>query len=336
MGLLSGLIADQKKRLTNVKETFQLIGSNIKEGKLNQGVPVSAKYEGTPIGKAIEKSTSPIGILKTAGVVAVAAKPVQAFGALKETAIASFKAPAKATKIALGSIFAFNTVSASPTIAKAVINLPSDAGKLGKNIGQAVENKDLQSLKDIATETPILTGAALVVGGAGLFSAVQNYSNTQAIKENTEATLKNLKNNYLDSGKAPSNSDIKLIPTPPPKKDKPPKPPKKPKIEEAAPTPIAASPLSQQTQAAAIVTPAAVPTITKVTKKKKTTKRKKKNVTKRRKNTRTRRTRKSTRRKSKKTKTRKVRRSTKRKLKFGSKAYRKKYLGKKRKSKKRK
>lgn len=100
-------------------------------------------------------------------------------------------------KAALGatSLVASGFVLNNPQqAAKTIVSTPTGLVNVGANIGQFTQNPSLSSGKKIISENPVLStgliAGAVVAGGlgvAGAANAFSNYSNTQALQENTKA-----------------------------------------------------------------------------------------------------------------------------------------------------
>jgi len=102
------------------------------------------------------------------------------------------KAAAGTGALLLGGAF----ISEPAKTGEAVLTAPSSIANVGGNIANLIAEPSLASAKAIFTENPIaagsLVGAGVVaagVGGLAVANTYSNYQNTEAIKENTKATL---------------------------------------------------------------------------------------------------------------------------------------------------
>jgi len=96
----------------------------------------------------------------------------------------------------VGLGIAERVVGQSTKVQKELVQLPTSASNFGQNIGQFIDNPSLSTASDIAKENPVLTtalaGAGLLITGKAVGSVANvysNYANTQAVQENTKATL---------------------------------------------------------------------------------------------------------------------------------------------------
>jgi len=159
-------LSGQKERLTNVKETYSVVGQNILNTITLGNVPsagrISSNLTGTK-GKAVEfVANNP---LTTAGLIAGG-------GAIKTTATKAFQSAGVVTKGAtfLGAgVLASSATAREATVYTASQLTPESLVRSGGEIGKIIDNPSVSSLSTFAKNNPILTGAgaAVVTYGAG-------------------------------------------------------------------------------------------------------------------------------------------------------------------------
>ena len=169
--------------------------------------PVTAITQG--LGASTQKfvEAKPItNIVKTVTNVGVAAGAVVGIGAIAE---GGFAAVAKGAQAIIPSTTKGKVIAAvaAPVVVGAVIkepakaaetalNAPSKLANFGGNLAEVITNPSIEGAKQLVKENPIIAGAAGVavatgvgLGVGGLVSTISNIQNTQAVKENTKASL---------------------------------------------------------------------------------------------------------------------------------------------------
>lgn len=192
MSILSGLSAivkDQKKRLTNVVDTFKAIGSNFAQGKILTSVPVAKKYEGTVIGTAASILTKP-AVIAAAAVSPALVKTGVAASVASTAGKAIVSNPVGAVKTGAVAVVGTNILLSSKKAQQAVVKTPSALAKLGTDIGKTIDNPSVSNITSLIKENKEAVAVIGIAAGTAAVSAGLTYANTQAVKKNTEATLK--------------------------------------------------------------------------------------------------------------------------------------------------
>jgi len=182
-------LEDQLRRLTNVKDVL-LSAVGIKEGGVKANTPFA------PVNAVLGAAASHPFL--TAGLGAAVVNPAGAAAVVKSGAKAIGSEFSKATlgqktlAVVSAPIVAGAVVS-SPKIRGAALNAPSSLANFGGNVGALVEDPNLENLKKLATENPLITAGAaaaglgvLGVGAAGALSTLATRQNTKAIIESTK------------------------------------------------------------------------------------------------------------------------------------------------------
>jgi hypothetical protein len=121
---------------------------------------------------------------------------------LATSALSSLSTTTKIVGSAIASV-AVPAVLVSPKATTAVANVISNTQplRLGSSIGNAIENPNSSNLKSIVSDnkTTLAVGgiAAAVVAGIAATGLIANYSNTQAVQENTKATIRDKENKIV-------------------------------------------------------------------------------------------------------------------------------------------
>lgn len=136
-------------------------------------------------------------VLGTAGIAAT----IVTAGAATSAAKAGTLLPALIPSTTKGKIIA---AVAAPVVVGAVVNQPAKAAaaiaktpaalaNVGGNIANLAANPSIEGVKNLVKENPVIVGGAIAAGaaalGAGALGVITNIQNTQAVKENTAATL---------------------------------------------------------------------------------------------------------------------------------------------------
>lgn len=189
----------QLQRLTNVKDVL-LSAVGINEG----GVKANTGF--APVDAVLGAAASHPFL--TAGLGAVAVNPAGAAAVVKSGAKAIGSEFSKATlgqkavAVVSAPIVAGAVVS-SPKIREAALNAPSSLANFGGNVGALVEDPNLQNLKKLASENPLITAGAAAAGLGVLGAGVAGALSTLSTRQNTQALLENSKiaNIYTEEAK---------------------------------------------------------------------------------------------------------------------------------------
>jgi len=120
----------------------------------------------------------------------IATKAVSVGKAVGSKAVSVAKANPLTTAIAVPVITgAF--IAEPKAAAKAIVQTPLNLANVGGNIATLAANPSLENLKTLAVENPIIVGTGLAAGTAlglkGIAQTAATYTQTQAIKEQTQA-----------------------------------------------------------------------------------------------------------------------------------------------------
>lgn len=183
MGLfnaISNVIEDQKKRLTNVVDTFKAIGTNISQGKLTTGIPVAAKYENTLVGKVATNISKPAAIVGIPLVAASVAAPAALLPVAKAAAAKPLQAGA--------ALLVGTTIVKSEKATKAVIDAPSKLNVFTSDVAKAIDTPTTENISNIYKNNPLIAGAATVALVAPIAATTATVLNTAAVRANTAQT----------------------------------------------------------------------------------------------------------------------------------------------------
>ena len=81
---------------------------------------------------------------------------------------------------------------------KLIVSAPSNVLNFQSDVGKLIADPNLENAKELITESPVISslvaGATIASVGYGASSLISSYMNTQAVKENTQATVSNASN----------------------------------------------------------------------------------------------------------------------------------------------
>lgn len=121
-----------------------------------------------------------------------------------------------------GTLIAVPAIISSHKLQQTVEDLPAKGVSLGTDTGKFIDNPTVAGAKQIIEDHPVVSSVvagaiALEVGKTvgSLIGSYQNYSNTKAVKDNTEATRETLQGNntVASSPPAPQVIQIQQIPS---------------------------------------------------------------------------------------------------------------------------
>lgn len=156
-------VAGQKERLANV-------GATLKASLTGKGVVADTGSK--TVDKVLSAAAS--NPYTTAGIVAVAAAPKVAVGAVKET-VAGLSAKQKAVAAVVAPAAVAVVVSNPKGSAKAVASAPSNIASFGSNVYETLKDPSKENIANIYKDTPVIagavTGAAALVAGKAIQAA---------------------------------------------------------------------------------------------------------------------------------------------------------------------
>lgn len=145
----------------------------------------------------VKASTNIIaGLGAAAGAVAAAPSVAAAggVGAVVQKAAVSLIPQSTVGKVALiaATPAVIGAIAEQPKeIAKAIANAPSELAQFGGDVAKLAANPSLQGVKELVSESPIITSAialgATALGASKIIPAIATAKQTEAIKEQTEA-----------------------------------------------------------------------------------------------------------------------------------------------------
>jgi hypothetical protein len=190
---VDNFLNDQGKRLTNVAQTFEVIGQNTLSAVTFGAVPSAGGFTANTGNVALNTIVETVAEhpFATAAVLAVPAS-----SAARSTIAAGFSELSTGAKLAtvLAAPVVAGVVSSNPSAAfKNTITAPSTLANVGKNLGILAQSPTLANAQNLFSENPVATsilgaGAASLIG-YGITGTISNILNTEAVKKNTAATL---------------------------------------------------------------------------------------------------------------------------------------------------
>lgn len=119
--------------------------------------------------------------------------------------------PIKTTAKVGGAILAGSILTSSKKARETIVKAPGNLAQFGTNIGDFIDNPNLDSLTKIGADNPGLSALAVLTGGLLIgkaTSSIVTAANTEALKDNTEAAKNNSAASNLD-GELPSGGKSK-------------------------------------------------------------------------------------------------------------------------------
>lgn len=202
MSILNSIKQATSNVISSVKNTFNPSEKVAEQRRIDIiGTPSKSVTTAVVVGTAATAIAAPVLIAKAGGVKVVTEKAVEKVASLPLT-----------TKILGGVVGApviAGTVAKDPTI---VTKVPGKVIEFEKDLYKASKEPSLSSFADVLKENKevslFLGATALAAGGATAVNAYNTFSNTQAIKENTEATQKVIDNTLNPDDKKTKITDV--------------------------------------------------------------------------------------------------------------------------------
>lgn len=206
MGWLSNIGSFIEGGVSNVEQTFKTIAANTLSsiGITNSFVAANTSTFTSPIPGAALLAEHPFASAALGGTVAAAFNPVtapilaSAASTVGKGIVSGYQELGLVGKVVApaAAVFGTSLVVSSASVRKNLITAPTSLAQFGSNIGKAIDNPTAANLTNIITSNPKLSAAAgaaaaIAIGGAIATAGnlYTNYTNTQAVKANTAATL---------------------------------------------------------------------------------------------------------------------------------------------------